>query len=219
MKNYTLLVVLFGAFTSAVSLAQQAKLIMVSAGSGLPEGVDFSVKPMGYEFGAKLTFFIEGEGLIGFKEDSLKSDGWKMDPFAKASEDGTQGHFSISKKGNFLGKLDSLKVTGLVDAIIGKAPVEKEAKVSTSAETTVGPFKLKLQIKKDDGWGNGVQITGPLDAIQKIIVKVDGKELESAGWGGFFNQRTYNFNGIKEGASVTVKYWSETKTVSYTFKS
>ena len=92
-----LLLSTIGSLTLAAT-AEDAKLVMVSAAGGLPEGVDFSAKPMNYKFGIKLGFFLEGKDFVRIDEKSLKAEGWTMESFPRVSKDGTQASFSIFKK-------------------------------------------------------------------------------------------------------------------------
>lgn len=197
--------------------ANEAKLIMISAGAGLPEGVDFSAKPMGYEFGTKLTFFIEGKNLISFDKESVTADGWKLGSFPKVSKDGTQASFTITKKGNFMNKLDALKVAGSIALNSAEKTEKVTAAVTVKEEQNLGPYTVQLKIKAGAEWGNGVTVKGKLENVKEVTVKQGDKVLKSSGWGGFNQQRTYNFKGIKDGAQVSIEYWGDTKKVTYKF--
>jgi len=110
--------------------AEEAKLIMESAAGGLPEGIDGFDKPNGYKYGAKLTFLVEGQNFIRFDNDSLKAEGWELEPFAKASKSGETATFTIHKKGNYIGKLSSLKVKGEVVLVTGNKSESKTFKAT-----------------------------------------------------------------------------------------
>lgn len=205
---------------AAPVFADEANLVMVSASSGIPEGTDFNVKPNNYNYGVTLSFFIEDENLIAFEKGSMEAEGgWKMGTWPKVSEDGTQASFSISKKGNHLKKLDKLKVTGTVKMLTGSKTAKDSKKANTSTAEKIGPYDVKLVIKPNNNWGNGVEVKGELDNVKKInVTNPDGKKLEKQGWsGGFNDKKTYNFKGIKDGATVEIVYWTDTTTKTFSF--
>lgn len=213
------------ALTTALSLvvpalAEEAKLVMISTASGIPEGADFSVKPMGYAYGIKLTFFLEDENLIAFDKESLEAEGgWKLGTWPKVSNDGDQASFTISKKGNFLKKLDKVKVNGSIKLISGIKSEKKSAKANTTSQVDIGDFKVKLKIKKGNRWGNGVEVEGDCKIIKNIsVTNESGKKLKKGSWSGFNKKKTYNFQGIEENATVDIEYWTETEVKTFTFK-
>ncbi len=189
-------------------VAQEATLIMETVSAGLPEGVKFPVKPMGYENGIKLGFFVEGKEFVEIKRNSLKAEGWKMGPFANVSKDGTQASFSISKKGDFVNKSSEVKVAGSIIIITGSDIDKKSAMVSTNSEIDIGPFKAQLKLNEGTKWGdNGIIIKGNLDSIKTIHAKVNGKMVKSNGWSGSNGMRVFIVKGLEDNTEVEIEYW------------
>ena len=191
--------------------AEEAKLVMVTSSAGLPEGVDFSAKPQGYDFGVKLSFFLEGENFIRVKKDSLKANGWELGHFVKISKDFSQASFNITKKGDFSKKLDSLKMNGKLTMVTGNKVEKKTAKASTAAEVDIGPFKAQINLDPKNQWQNGVTISGNLDDIKSVHAKVNGQMVKNSGWSGSNKKRTFNFQSITDATEVQIEYWADTK--------
>lgn len=202
-----------------IALADEAKLIGVNAHSGLPEGADFSVQPMGYKFGATLHFFVSGENMISFNEDSLKADGWKLGSFPKVSNDGTQASFSITKKGDFIDKLDSIKAAGSVTIFTGTTTeTQKHIFEKKGEKAKIGPFTVSIGGKSGGFFsGKGVHIKGKHSTIKKVVVMQDGKELDSNGSSWANDSKTIDFENIKPGAEVSITYWPKLEQKVITF--
>jgi len=159
--------------------AQDVKHVMTTSCAGLPDGIEFPVKPMGYQDGIKLTFFLTHENMIGINEDSFKTDqkGWKMGPFAKVSDDGKTASFSIISEKNHFNKEADIKVNGSFT-------------VKTGSNTQSKTFTLK----KD---ADPVEING-------MKISLSFKKLT---W--TKNMKTYSFKDLKEEAEVTLIWWTD----------
>ncbi|MFC4992028.1 hypothetical protein [Rubritalea tangerina] len=193
---------------ASVSVAQSAKLVSVTAAAGVPEGADFQVKPMGYAYGVTLHFFVTGENMISFDKESLEADGWELGPFPKVGDDGTQGSFSIHKKGDFLGKVDAVKAEGSVVVFTGKETktVTQKLKVGDKA-LEMGPYKVNAGKSKSMFGGEGVTVVGEIEKIKEIKVTQNGKELDQQGssWSG--KSKTFNIGNLKGEVEVKLVYW------------
>jgi len=200
-------------------LAEEAKLVKIDVSSGLPEGVDFRAKPNGYEYGIKLSYFVEGSNFIRIKENSLKLDGWKLGSFPGISEDGTQLSFSVTKKGNYINKVDSTTAEGTVTIVTGGKIEKKSLTATTKEEKEVGPFKVQLKIEKDaNSWGNGIIVKGPIDDIKNISAMVGGKDVKSNSSSSYNNEITYGIKNIEDNCEVTIEYYADTAEKVITFK-
>lgn len=202
----------------ASSHAQSAKLVSVTAAAGVPEGADYQVKPMGYEYGVTLHFFVEGENMISFDKDSLKAKGWKLGSFPKVGDDGTQGSFSIHKKGDFLGKADALKAEGSVVVFTGSETKSLTQKMAVGAEPVeMGPYKVHLGKSKGMFGGEGLNVTGEIMKIKEVTVMQGGKKLKNQGssWSG--KSKTFSFKDLKGDAEVTIVYWPNLEKTEVSF--
>jgi len=193
--------------------AQEAKHVMTTAGAGIPESADFSVKPMGYEFGLTYSFIIEGENIVLIKEDSLKteSQGWKMGPFAKIQDDGAIGSFSIKKKGNYLGKEFDEKVNGTVTIVTGSSTETKTFILKNKAKPVqAGGLKFSLNLGGNNFMGGkGVKVVGDFNKIKSVELNQGDKKVESNGSSWDNKSKTFSFSDIKDGAEVTVTWWTD----------
>lgn len=202
----------------AASSAQSAKLVSVTAASGLPEGADYQVKPMGYEYGVTLHFFVTGENMISFDEKSLKAKGWKLGSFPKVSDDGNQASFSVHKKGDYLGKVDSLKAEGSVTVFTGAETKSLTQKMTVGDEPVLmGPYKVHLGKAKGMFGGEGLNLTGEIMKVKEVTVMQAGKKLKNQGssWSG--ESKTFNFKDLKGDAEVTVVYWPNLQKTEVSF--
>lgn len=199
--------------------AQEVKHIMTAVSGGLPEAADFSIKPMGYEYGVKLSFLITGNNLIMVDEDSLKTEesGWKLGAFTRVNPDGTLATFSVTKKGEYVGKEGEVRVKGSLTIVTGQnTKTETFTLNKKAAPVVVNDMKVSLGEKNVFG-GQGVKVNGDFSCIKSIVVKQDGKELDDSGtsWSG--QKKTYQFSGIEDGAEVSLTYWTdiEEKTIEF----
>lgn len=198
------------------SSATEAKLVMLSCSAGIPESVEFADKPFGYEYGTKLTFFIEGENFIRFDKKSLKAKGWELGSFQKVSKDGSNANFTITSKTNYLNKLDQIKVEGSITALTSAAIETKNVKINNKTATKVGDFEIKVKINKDNNWGNGVEVKGAVNNIKSVKLNSSGKKSNSSS--SMNNSKTFFFKEIKETDEITVEYWTKVEEKVITFK-
>ncbi len=217
LKTFTLSVYTAASMLTPI-FGQSAKLVSVTAAAGVPEGADFQVKPMGYEYGVTLHFFVTGENMISFDEKSLKADGWKLGSFPKVGDDGSQASFAIQKKGNYLGKVDNLKVEGSVVLYTGgeTKTLTQKMKVGDKA-VEVGPFKVNGGKSKGFFGGEGLHVKGEINKIKEVKVLQNGKELDRQGssWSG--DSKTFNFKGLKGEIEISIIYWPDLKKTEVSF--
>jgi hypothetical protein len=175
MRHLVLFALASGILSAVDAPTVTCKPVMITACAELPASIGFSDRPMGYDLGFKIAYLVEGEDLIGFKEDSLAitaittADGkdiskkrngkatWKQGSFPKTTDDGKYGIFTIEVEENAFGKLDGLKVQGSIVALSGSDRQTKKLtlKVSEAKEEDVGGLKITLiGGKKDKGNGN-----------------------------------------------------------------
>ena len=197
---------------------QSAKLVSATAAAGIPEGADYQVKPMGYEYGVTLHFFVTGENMISFDKESLKANGWKLGSFPKVSDDGTQASFAIQKKGDYLGKVDSIKAEGSIMLFTGG-----ETKTLTQTITVgdkavkVGPFKVNAGKSKGFFGGEGVHVKGEIKKIKEVKVLQNTKELDGQGSSWSDDAKTFNYKGLKGEVEISVTYWPNLKKTEVSF--
>ena len=217
LKTTTLSVCVAASLLSPV-LGQSAKLVSVTAAAGVPEGADYQVKPMGYEYGATLHFFVTGENMISFDKESLKADGWKLGSFPKVSDDGTQASFSIHKKGDYLGKVGSIEAEGTVVLYTGgeTKTIEQKVKVGDKA-VEVGPFKVNAGKSKGFFSGEGVHVKGDIKKIKEVKVIQKGKKLDDQGSSWSDGSKTFNFKDMKGEVEISVTYWPDLKKTEVSF--
>ncbi len=217
LKTFTLSACVAASMLAPV-FGQSAKLVSVTAAAGVPEGADFQVKPMGYEYGVTMHFFVTGENMISFDEKSLKADGWKLGSFPKVNDDGTQASFSIQKKGDFLGKVDNIKAEGSVILYTGgeTKTITQKVKVGDKA-VEVGPFKVNAGKSKGFFGGEGLHIKGEIKKIKQVKLLQNGKKLDGQGssWSG--DSKTFNFKGLKGEVEITLVYWPDLKKTEVSF--
>ncbi|MEO0416508.1 MAG: hypothetical protein AAF226_16305 [Verrucomicrobiota bacterium] len=209
MKN--LFPLLFVGLFSVCSAQEEVQHIMTTSCAGLPEEADFKVKPIGYDFGIKLTFLITGENLIEIDKESLKTEarGWTMGHFPKVNEEGTLATFSISKNQNLLNKEPTAAVKGSIAITTGSETDEQSFALKKGETKEVAGLKVSLQLTQKGFSSESVKVTGDFSKVKSILVTQNGTELEtrSSSWTG--DQITYAFEGIKEGAEVTLVYWTD----------
>jgi hypothetical protein len=144
--------------------AVTCKPVMITSCAELPASIGFQERPMGYELGIKIAYLVEGEDLIGFKEDSLAitaittADGkniatkrngkpaWKQGSFPKTTDDGKFGIFTIEVSENVFGKTDGLSVSGTIVALSGSDRQTKKTafKLGEAKTEDVGGLKVSL---------------------------------------------------------------------------
>ncbi len=195
---------------------QSAKLVSVTAAAGIPEGADFQVKPMGYEYGVTLHFFVTGENMISFDKESLKADGWKLGSFPRVSKDGTQASFSIQKKGDYLGKVDGIKAEGSVVLYTGGETKTLTQKINVGDKAVkVGEFTVKAG--KGRFGSEGATVSGDIKKIKDLKVLVKGKELDSNGSSWSDDSKTFDFKGLKGEVEISLTYWPDLKKTEVPF--
>ena len=170
MRPTLLLVLIASALTAADAPVITCKPVMITACAELPASIGFQERPMGYELGVKISYLVEGQDLIGFKDESLMitaittADGkniankrngkpaWKQGSFPKTTDDGKFGIFSIEVSENVFGKTDGLSVTGTIVALSGSDRQTKKAtlKLSETKTEDVGGLKVSLVGTKKD---------------------------------------------------------------------
>jgi hypothetical protein len=174
MRPVLLLALAGGMLAAADAPAFTCKPVMVTACGELPASIGFTDRPMGYELGFKVTYLIEGQDLIGFKEDSLQvsaittADGkelakkrngkpaWKQGSFPKTTDDGRYGIFTVEVAENLFGKTDGVGISGSIVALSGSDRQTKKLamKASEAKVEDVGGLKVTLVgDKKDKGAG------------------------------------------------------------------
>jgi hypothetical protein len=167
------LALIAGSLVAADAPTVTCKPVMITTCAELPASIDFQTRPMGYELGVKIAYLVEGEDLIGFKDDSLSitsittADGkdiskkrngkvaWKQDSFPKTTDDGKYGIFAIEISENAFGKSDGLTVNGSIVALTGG---DRQTKKIT--------FKLG-EAKVEDLGGLKVSLTGGKKTAEK----------------------------------------------------
>ncbi len=194
---------------------------MTTAGAGLPESADFSVKPMGYEFGVTLSFIIEGENIIEVDEKSLKTEesGWSMGPFSKVNKERSLASFSVLKKSNFLGKENEAKVKGTVKVVTASKSQKKTAMLKNGGKAVdFNGLKVSLKINGENSFGSGILVVGDAAMIKSIKVEQGGETLKENGssWSG--DKRTYHFRDLKEKCKVTIEYWTDLEAKKIAFE-
>lgn len=214
------------------------KPVMVTACAELPASIDFQTRPMGYELGVNISYLVEGEDLIGFKEDSLNvtaittADGkdiskkrngkpaWKQGSFPKITDDGKYGIFSIEISENAFGKTDGLLVNGSVVALTGSDRQTKKFtfKLSEAKVEEVGGLKISLTGAKKStekegffgGGGFGVQVSGDIAKVAEVGMSEGETKIDRQGshWSG--SQRTWNFaKPAGDTVSVEITWWNK----------
>jgi len=193
--------------------AQDVKHVMTTSCAGLPDGIKFPVKPMGYQDGIKLTFFLTHENMIEINEDSFKTDqkGWEIGPFAKVSDDGKTASFSIISEKNHFNKEADIKVNGSFTVKTGSNTQSKTFTLKKDADPVeINGMKISLSFKKlGFGGGKGVKVEGDFSSIKSIVVKQDGKTIKSNSSTWTKNMKTYSFKDLKEEAEVTLIWWTD----------
>jgi len=197
---------------------EEAKLVQISASAGLPEGVDHSTKPQNYEYGVKLSYFLEGDGIVRIDKDSFDADsGWKLGSWPRVSDDGTMASFTIQKRGNYINKLDKVKVEGSLSIVIGLDSEKKTVTPVEGEKVDLGPFKIEMNTG-DGNWDNYIKINGDVNKIISTKCTVDGKTLSNNGGGSSDDYKKIYFKGLEEGAEFEIKYWTNTENKTVTFK-
>jgi hypothetical protein len=169
------LVLIAGSLMAADAPTVTCKPVMITTCAELPASIDFHTRPMGYELGIKIAYLIEGEDLIGFKDESLSitsittADGkdiskkrngkaaWKQDSFPKTTDDGKYGIFAIEISENAFGKTDGLTVNGSIVALTGGDRQTKKLtfKVGDAKVEDVGGLKVSLTGSKKSAENEG----------------------------------------------------------------
>lgn len=231
---------------AAEPAALAAKPVQISVGAPLPADLPFEAKPFGHEQGLKIWWLVQSEDLIGFDEESAKVtvmtlDGkdiassrsgkptWKLDSFPKVSEDGKYAVFCVECSSDVFGKADAVKMAGSVVALTGsdRKDVELAFDPAKPSNADVGPLKVAFGAKgfSMPGFGGGdaasygITISGPLQTIAAIAVVDGDAKLESHGWSGGGDQRSYTFAKPKGAApKLKLSYWGTSARVQVAFK-
>jgi len=190
---------------------------MIEASAGIPEGVDYSGKPNGYNFGTKLSFFIEGEKLVRFDKNSLSADGWKL-LSPKISKDFSSGSFTIEKKKDFVNKVQDATVEGKITLIKGLEVATETVTASTAEVTEAGPMKVQLVVKGKNNYSNAVTITGNPEDVKSVSAKIDGNSVLSKNGNVWNDKGTFYIKELVDNAEITIDYWSKTEKVEVAFK-
>ncbi len=215
-----------------------ASVIMVKACTPLPAEVPFDVKPMGIEPGWEMAFLIQGEDLVAIKDESLEITAlalagkdvtnsrsgkptWKMGSFPKASEDGKYASFTVEGQDALIGRMDQLTLAGTIVVKIGGELVTSASTPLSPGDAAVTLAGFTVSVDKSEGKkgmfggdGQGITVTGPLADIAEIAVTVDNKKINSQGWSGSGDGRTYNFAKATGKFVVTLKTWKDLKEVT-----
>ncbi len=164
MRQLVLLALVSGILHAADAPTVTCKPVMITTCAELPASIDFQTRPMGYELGVKIAYLVEGEDLIGFKDESLNitsittADGkdiskkrngkaaWKQDSFPKTTDDGKYGIFAIEISESAFGKTDGLTVNGSIVALTGGDRQTRKVtfKISDAKVEDVGGLKVSL---------------------------------------------------------------------------
>lgn len=164
MRLTVLLMLATGSLAAADGPVVTCKPVMITSCAELPASIGFQERPMGYELGVRIAYLVEGEDLIGFKDDSLAvtaittADGkniankrngkpaWKQGSFPKTTDDGKFGIFTIEVSENVFGKTDGLSVSGTIVALSGSDRQTRKAsfKLSEAKAEDVGGLKVSL---------------------------------------------------------------------------
>jgi hypothetical protein len=235
------------ALCAAEPAALTARPIQIVSCDRLASELPFEAKPMGYEPGFQIFYAVTGEDLIGFKDDSLAVDGiktadgkdlgksrtgkptWKMGSFPKVTEDGKTGIFSLECSEVAFGKVESLKISGSVVALIGSDLQNKEIAFTVGKDAEQKLDSLTITFGgKGSAFGAmmggeqkeriGVKIEGPLAVIAHLEI-VDGeRRLESRGWSGSDDARDYDFEKPTSATpKLAISYWKVFKEVKVPF--
>lgn len=220
-----------------------AKPVQLTAGAVLPADLPFEAKPFGHEAGFKVWWLVQAADLIGFDEDSIvvttlkAADGkdiattrngkptWKLDSFPKVSDDGKYGVFSIECSADVFGQTDRVSMSGSLVALTGsdRKEVDLAFDPAKPSNADAGPLKIAFGAKGMRFGGGaetyGIQISGPLAAIASIEVRDGDAKLESQGWGGSGDSRTYNFaKPTTATPKLKLSYWGTSARVKVDFK-
>lgn len=242
MRHIMLYLLTTCALVAADGPTVTCKPVMITSCAELPASIGFHERPMGYELGFKIAYLVEGEDLIGFKEDSLAitaittADGkniatkrngkpaWKQGSFPKTTDDGKFGIFTIEVSENIFGKTDGLSVNGTIVALSGSDRQTKKTafKLSEAKVEDVGGLKVSLVGAKKEAAGNsffgggfGVLIDGDITKVAEVVLLEGTTKLDSQGstWSG--SQRTWNFaKPAGDNVTVEVTYWNKLATVT-----
>ena len=222
----------------------EVSLVQVQAGRPLGEEVPFDVKPMSYEPGAKLAFLVRGENLVAFKDDSVEiksfklGDGrewsrtrsgkanWEQESFAKVSEDGKVGSFTVKFPGDLFGALEGASLDGAITAITASKAEEKKIELTAGDKTKkpLGSFEIAVSEGGGGLFGGGsdgtsITLTGDHKAVVEVTVTDGDKKLDDNGSSSFNDSKTYHFDKAKgEKLDVTVRYWTDLKEEVVPFK-
>lgn len=197
MKYAPLLILAFAGSIFSEESSIMAKAIQITSCKPLPNGMDDSAKPFGYELGTKIFYIVEGEGLIGILEsNALKieyikdingkdvsrkrngKDDYELGSFPEASDDGKYLTFSLEVKSNQFGFTDSLNVKG---SLVGYAANDKK----------------EIEIELDMG-SKEIQKAGLFSFVNADNVPMDSKSV----LGSAYSSMKF---GNKEGTNIAIQ--------------
>lgn len=154
-----------GAVLMSGSLSANAELRAGFGGALIcPESKPDKFSTMACNMGNKslVSFYVTGENIVGFKDDSLKlsklmrgkksllknelgEDNYSLGSFAGASEDGKMGDFSIILESGFRDTNGGLDIEGEITVLTGSPIIQKDSKAFNPGKYSdfrVGPVKV-----------------------------------------------------------------------------
>lgn len=160
MKSSILIAFIFSMMCFAEEAPLIARAIHITASENIPGDIPFGVRPMGYEPGFHIFYLVEGDGLIGLDESSVKVEyikdkagknitlkrngkpDYEFGSFPQASDDGKYLTFSIEGKSNQFGSTDEVKIKGQLIAHIAddRKEFKSELNMDSSDPLKMGPF-------------------------------------------------------------------------------
>jgi hypothetical protein len=242
MKRFLLASLLFGAACSAED-AFDVRLILCQIGKPLGDEVPFEVKPMGHDAGVKLSFLVSGKNLVAFKDDSVEikaftlGDGrqwartrsgkanYEQESFAKVSEEGNLGTFTVKFPGDLFGAVEGSTLEGSITAITASKSEEAKVELEVGDKTLheVGPFEVSAGggggLFGGGGDGTTITVTGNPAAVVEVVAMDGGNKLDGSGSSWSDDSKSFHFDKAKgKKVSVTIRYWTDLKEVSIPFK-
>lgn len=236
-----ILLVLISLTSFAQEVVFTARPIEINLFDNLPSDLPMELKGMNQGAKLKITYLVEGKGLVNIDNDSLvveyakdkngqdyskKRTGeseFKLGSFPKASDDGKYLVFELSADINQFSSLGDLNIKASLNAVTSDKSIPAEAKLNMDEKTPVksGEFSFINSANKvsTDLFGSmsqadqtNINVSGPTDSI--IYVKVyDGTtELSSNGSTSTNNSSTYYFpKTSNKNLTIKFSYWQDLK--------
>lgn len=199
-------------FTSAS--AQELMLYAKKEVRSLPKGVNFKYLSSDEKQGNFATFLVHCENLIDLKCEKNKLDGgWEVSSMNDREDENNSAILFtlVNKKEQSLSRaLADLK--GVVVVVLGVDKKEKTVTLKKDGpEVDLGPFTLSTKTTEKENWKNGLVIKGDHRNITKIVLKQDGKVLEtnSSSWSN--DTKTIRYKKLTKEAEVTVTFYNKVK--------